>query len=72
MAAIWIEVSITGHVCGAGAYRSFMLKIVKQILRSKPKCRYCGMALPQSPSAAFCSRHCYDSFQYWGGGSAHG
>jgi len=48
-----------------------MLRIVKQILRSKPKCRYCGQALPESPTAAFCSRNCYDSYQYWGGASAH-
>jgi len=47
-----------------------MLRIVKQILRSKPKCRYCGLALPESPTAAFCSRNCYDSYQYWGGASA--
>jgi hypothetical protein len=47
-----------------------MLRIVKQMLRSKPKCRYCGVALLATPSAVFCSRDCYDGYQYWGGGSA--
>ncbi len=49
-----------------------MLRIVKQILRSKPKCRYCGLALPPTESAAFCSRDCYDRYQYTAHGAAHG
>ena len=48
-----------------------MLRIVKQILRPKPTCRYCGLALLPTPAAVFCSRDCYDSYQYWGDASAH-
>lgn len=44
-----------------------MLKTVFRIFRPEPKCRFCGGTLPHTPSAEFCSRDCYDSYQYLDG-----